>query len=49
MEAWMLAAGIGDRLGARDFVRTVFNADYREGGDVGMHVGLSALDDGGAL
>lgn len=33
-----------DGIGARDFVRTVFNADYREGSVVSMHVGLSVLD-----
>jgi choline kinase len=33
-----------DRLDARDFVRTVFNSDFREGSVVSMHVGLAALD-----
>lgn len=33
-----------DRIDARDFVRIVFNPDYREGSLVSMHIGLSALD-----
>ena len=37
------------RIGARDFVRTVFNPDYREGSVVSMQVGLAALDHSGPL